>query len=66
MDHKKSSKKYETQVNIKKESNDIWEPICWMIYVVKWSSFRFLILPVILLFAIIVRALVALGTFSGK
>ncbi|EMR11686.1 hypothetical protein PNEG_00122 [Pneumocystis murina B123] len=38
MDHKKTLKKYDTQTNIKKESNDVWEPICWMIYVVKWRG----------------------------
>ncbi|KAG4303643.1 hypothetical protein PCANB_000099 [Pneumocystis canis] len=64
--HKKSLKQYGLQTNIKKEPYERLEPIYWMLYVVKWSSFRFLILPIIMLFVIIVRALVALGTYSGS
>lgn len=63
---RKGIKRYEIETNIKKESEGPVEPIYWMLYVVKWSSFRFLILPVITLFMIIVRALIALGTFSGE
>ncbi|KTW29310.1 hypothetical protein T552_01265 [Pneumocystis carinii B80] len=42
MGYRKTFKKHEIQGNIKKEIYEVSEPICWMIYVVKWSDFRVL------------------------
>ncbi|KAG5518968.1 hypothetical protein PMAC_002499 [Pneumocystis sp. 'macacae'] len=50
---RKSLRRYEMEINNKNDSEESTYPIYWMLYVVKWSSFRFLILPVITLFMII-------------